>query len=140
MTNVINFPSGKQNWDSSQPAPDLESPKSVRQSYAEQMAMDLFQKTMMTIEGTGVFDALLEADDVGFAEIQPRLILLKEAMLSVFLFLEAEQHELDGVANALFNIQGMDHETLELVGNYNDKYLQMLHTVTENFNNDVNND
>lgn len=140
MSNVINFPTVKHKWDESQSIPDIDAPKAVRRSYAERMAHELFDKTMRTIEGTGALDVLLEADDIGFDEIQPRLLLVKEALLSVFMFLEGEQHELDNIVEKMFNIVGIDEESLELVATYNDKYLQKLHAATENFNNDVNND
>lgn len=124
MTNVIDFPSGKpQQTDA---APGIEAPKTVRRSHAELMANELFEKTMITLENTGVFDVLLEADDVGFEEVQPRIVLLREAMVSIFMFLEGEQHDLDGIADAMFEVAGIDHESLELVGNYNDKYMQKL--------------
>ena len=57
--------------------------------------------------------------------------------MSIFCFLENVDHELDPIMKTLFEYVGMDEEALEMLAQYNDKYLQRLIEVTREFNNET---
>lgn len=132
MSNIIEFPK----VHVAQSGEEVDT-KPLRRAYADEMANELFGQVVRIVEGSGALDVLLEADDPAYEEIHPRLIMLKEVIMSIFCFLENVDHELDPIMKTLFEYVGMDEEALEMLAQYNDKYLQRLIEVTREFNNET---
>ena len=132
MSNIIEFP--KVHIAQSSEEVDTQP---LRRAYADEMANELFGQVVRIVEGSGALDVLLQADDPAYEEIHPRLVMLKEVIMSIFCFVENIDHELDPIMKTLFEYVGMDEEALEMLAQYNDKYLQRLIEVTREFNNET---
>lgn len=141
MSNVIRFPTVNHDIEEDDGNPEIGA-RALRKAYADTLANELFGQVMRTIESSGTLDALLEADDPAFEALYPRLIALKEVLLSIYYFMEGVEHELDPVVNTLYDYVSMDEESVEMLAQYNTKYLQRLIEVTREFNNEtqLNND
>ena len=80
------------------------------------------------------------SDEDMFKELQPRIIMLKEVLYSIYCFLENIDYELDEVYDTLFKPLGYtsDDMTTELFATFDTKYKQYLIEMTKQYNEENN--
>lgn len=132
--NVISFPVVEHDYDSSNP--ESLAPQDVRRAHADVLANEMFRIVMKTLEQSGAVDHFLEEENTDdYLKLHNRFIFLKEALYSIFCFVDAIPHELDDVIETMFEYIGMtDHpegETLNAM--YDPKYKQQLLDMTANY-------
>lgn len=112
-------------------AEHLEEVSAFAEAQAE--ADVLWGAIMNVIEEGGHMDHFLESEDPAVEGINERLILLREAFLNFFCFINGLEHELDPLVENLWTPLGIDDETLNLHAEYDTKYLRKLIEMTQSY-------
>lgn len=109
--------------------------RNLKKSYCDVQANEMFRIVMRMIEQSGAMEHLDTSDEDMFNDLQPRLIMLKEVIYSIYCFLENTDYELDVVYDALFNPMGIygDEFTTEIVATFDPKYKQQLIDFTQKY-------
>ncbi len=112
----------------------------LKKSYCDVQANELFRIIMRMIEQSGAMDVVDTSDEDMFKELQPRIIMLKEVLYSIYCFLENIDYELDEVYDTLFKPLGYtsDDMTTELFATFDTKYKQYLIEMTKQYNEENN--
>lgn len=112
----------------------------LKKSYCDVQANELFRIIMRMIEQSGAMDVIDTSDEDMFKELQPRIIMLKEVLYSIYCFLENIDYELDEVYDTLFKPLGYtsDDMTTELFATFDTKYKQYLIEMTKQYNEENN--
>lgn len=110
--------------------------QNLRRAHADVLANEMFRIVMKTMEQSGAVDHFLEDEHTDdYLRLHNRFVLLKEALYSMYCFIDNVPHELDDVIESMFEYIGMtDHpegETLNAI--YDPKYKQQLLEMTANF-------
>lgn len=112
----------------------------LKKSYCDVQANELFRIIMRMMEQSGAMDGMLSDDEGQFNDLQPRLIMLKEVLYSVYCFLENVDYELEEVFHTMFKPLGVsgDEFNTELYATFDTKYKQMLIDMTKQYNKENN--
>ncbi len=102
-------------------------------SRANTNADTMWAAIMNVIEEGGHIDHFLESDDPAFEGLNNRMVLLREAFLNFFCFVEGCDHEMDPIVDNLWTTLGINDETLDLHAEYDTKYLRKLIEMTQSY-------
>ncbi|HAW78866.1 MAG TPA: hypothetical protein DCX27_03560 [Balneola sp.] len=112
----------------------------LKKSYCDIQANELFKIIMRMLEQSGAMDSLSTEDEDQFEDFQPRLIMLKEVLYSIYCFFENIDYELDEVFHTMFKPLGVggDEFSTELYATFDTKYKDKLIEMTKQYIKDEN--
>ena len=134
--NVVSFPTWNNEEDT---VKDVDQGVlKLKKSYCDVQANELFRIIMRMIEQSGAMDGMDTEDEGQFNALQPRIIMLKEVLYSIYCFLENIDYELEEVFETLFKPLGAygDEFTTELFATFDTKYKKELIEMTKQYNKD----
>jgi len=139
--NIFTFPDKTSSFDSNIVDPPKDVDQSVtklKKSYCDVMANEMFRIIMRMIEQSGAMDSIDTEDEGEFNALQPRIIMLKEVLFSIYCFLENIDYDLDEVFDTMFKplAIGGDEFNTELYATFDTKYKEMLIEMTKQYNKD----
>ena len=112
----------------------------LKKSYCDIQANELFKIIMRMLEQSGAMDSLSTEDEDQFEDFQPRLIMLKEVLYSIYCFFENIDYELDEVFHTMFEPLGVgrDEFSTELYATFDTKYKDKQIEMTKQYIKDEN--